>query len=71
MAQRPRVTTTRETKSGRNVSFHDNCTGADMSRGEFVRAIEQRQYPKYHVRCLNGLKTPASNPNGRICDNLD
>ena len=71
MAQRPRVTTTRESKSGRNVRFHDNCTGVDMNIGGFVKRIEQGRYPKYHVRRINGLKTPVSNPNGRKCDNLD
>ena len=71
MAKRARVTTTCQTKSGRNTKFRDNRTGAKMSRTGFVKAIQKGHYDKYHVRRINGLKTPVSNPNGRKCDNLD
>ena len=70
MAKKGRVTTTRETETGRNVRFHDNQTGADMSRAEFVRQIEAGRYPNYHVRNVDGIKTPASNPDTSEENNL-
>lgn len=60
-----------ESDSGRNQKFHDNRTGADMSRAQFVKKIEQNQYENYHVRKINGLKTPVSNPDGKEGNNLD
>lgn len=65
-----RVTVTRETPSGRNVGFHDNRKGIDMSRSEFVRQIERANYGNYHVRNINGVKTPVSNPDGKSGNNL-
>ena len=65
------VKMTRETESGRNTRFVDVRTGREMSRPEFVRAIESDQYPDYHVREINGLKTPVSNPDRSEGNNLD
>ena len=67
---RKRVTVTQETTSGRNQKFHDNYTGADMTRAQFVREIEQGNYDKYHVRNVNGVKTPVSDPDGSENNNL-
>lgn len=67
---RKRVTVTQETDSGRNQRFHDNYTGTDMSRAEFVRAIERGEYQNYHVRNVNGVKTPVSDPDGSENNNL-
>jgi hypothetical protein len=66
-----RVTVTQESGSGRNQRFHDNRTGQDMSRAEFVRQIERGNYQKYHVREINGVKTPVSNPDKSQNNNLD
>jgi hypothetical protein len=66
-----RVTVTRESESGRNERFHDNYTGNDMSRPEFVRQIESGNYPNYHVREINNVKTPVSNPDSSENNNLD
>ena len=66
-----RVMVTDETASGRNVRFHDNRTGADMTRAQFVRQIERGKYDKYHVREINGVKTPVSNPDKSTNNNLD
>jgi hypothetical protein len=66
-----RVTVTKETPSGRNVGFHDNRKGTDMSRAEFVRQIEGGNYDRYHVRTIGGVKTPVSNPDGKSGNNLD
>ena len=68
---RKRITVTQESNSGRNQRFHDNYTGADMSRAQFVREIEQGAYDNYHVRRVNAVKTPVSNPDAKRNNNLD
>ena len=65
-----RITITQESDSGRNQRFHDNRTGADMTRAKFVQQIEQGNYNNYHVRNVNGVKTPVSNPDGKRGNNL-
>lgn len=35
-----RVTVTGESDSGRNLQFHDNYGGTNMSRAEFVKQIK-------------------------------
>ena len=65
-----RITVTSESDSGRNQNFRDNFTGADMTRAQFVREIEQGNYPNYHVREIKGVKTPVSNPDGSSRNNL-
>ena len=65
-----RVSVRSETPTGRNTRFHDNRTGADMSRSEFVRQIERGNYQNYHVREINGVKTPVSNPDRSEHNNL-
>jgi hypothetical protein len=66
-----RITVTSESDSGRNLRFRDNRTGAEMTRAGFVRQIEQGNYSNYHVREINGVKTPVSNPDGKAGNNLD
>jgi len=66
-----RIKVTCESESGRNQRFKDTQTGRSMTRQEFVRAIENDSYPKYHVRVVNGVKTPASNPDSTENNNLD
>ena len=65
-----RITVIGQSASGRNQRFHDNITGADMTRKQFVRAIERGGYSTYHVRVVNGVKTPAANPDGNPRNNL-
>lgn len=65
-----RVSVTHESDSGRNTRFHDNLTGTDMTRAQFVRQIESGKYENYHVRNINGLKTPVSNPDHSGRNNL-
>lgn len=65
-----RVSVTSETDSGRNVRFHDNRTGADMTRAQFVNQINRGAYPNYHVRMINGVPTPVSNPDDSENNNL-
>lgn len=68
---RKRVTVTREKDSGRNIKFHDNYNGNNMTRPQFVKAIKDGDYPNYHVRNVNGLPTPVSNPDNTTNNNLD
>ncbi len=66
-----RVEVIQASETGRNERFHDNRTGADMTRAQFVQQIELGNYRNYHVRKINGIKTPASNPDGSEASNLD
>ncbi|MDO4867585.1 MAG: hypothetical protein Q4C10_13680 [Clostridia bacterium] len=65
-----RVIVTAETDSGRNLRFHDTLTGQDMTRAQFVRAIDKGEYPDYYNRKIRGIVTPVSKPNKSIHDNL-
>ncbi len=68
---RKRVSVTSESDSGRNLRFHDNYNGNKMTRTQFVHQIECGNYSNYHVRKVNGVKTPVSNPDGTKNNNLD
>lgn len=68
---RKRISVTNESGSGRNLEFHDNYNGNNMSRAGFVREIECGNYDNYHVREINGVKTPVSNPDSTKNNNLD
>ena len=68
---RKRITVTQESNSGRNQKFKDNYTGDNMTRSQFVHSIEQGNYSNYHVRNVNGVKTPVSNPDSSKNNNLD
>lgn len=67
---KPRVTVNKESDSGRNLTFHDNITGRNMNREQFVKSINGGNYPGYHVRDINGLPTPCSNPDDSKNNNL-
>lgn len=66
-----RVSTTHENSSGRNTHFQDNYTGATMTRSAFVKKIESGYYANYHIRVIDGIKTPCSNPDRSSRNNLD
>lgn len=66
-----RISVTSESSTGRNQKFHDNYTGADMSRTQFVKEIKSGNYPNYSVRNQNGKPTPISNPDDSKNNNLD
>ncbi len=67
---RQRVSVTRESDTGRNERFHDNYKGTDMTRSQFVREINNGNYENYHVRNINGVQTPVSNPDSTRNNNL-
>lgn len=65
-----RISVTRESSTGRNENFRDNFTGATMTRNQFVREIQKGNYDHYHVRNINGVLTPVSNPDNSPRNNL-
>lgn len=42
-----------------------------MTRAQFANQIDNGNYDNYHVRKINGLRTPVSNPDGKESNNLD
>lgn len=67
---RQRISVTRESSTGRNQRFHDNYSGANMTRSQFVREINSGNYSNYHVRNIHGIATPVSNPDSTRNNNL-
>lgn len=65
-----KVEVVRENQTGRNKRFRDGNTGREMTRPEFVREIRRGNYPDYHVRQVEGVPTPASNPDRSKKNNL-
>ncbi len=65
-----RISVTSENENGRNTRFRDNYTGEDMTRSQFVKEIENGNYPNYHIRVINDVKTPVSNPDKSERNNL-
>lgn len=65
-----RISVTSESPTGRNQNFHDNYTGTYMTRTQFVKQIINGNYENYHVRNINGVATPVSNPDNSSNNNL-
>jgi len=59
-----------QNSTGRNITFKDVSSGTKMTRSQFVSKIENNQYSDYHVRTINGIKTPCSNPDKSERNNL-
>ena len=70
MPKKNPVLVTEESPTGRNLQFKNENTGKNMSRSEFVKAIEKGCYPDYHIRNINHIKTPVSNPDKSKNNNL-
>ena len=66
-----RLKVTKQSKTGRNLQFKDTKTGKSYTRAQVCKAIESGKYSKYHVRNINGVKTPVSNPDKSSRNNLD
>ena len=60
MPKRAKVTS--EFDSGRNQRFHDNFTRADMTRMEFVRAIERAGLPELPCACRQWREDTGCEP---------
>lgn len=65
-----RITVMNENETGRNQIFRDNANGKEMTRSQFVKEIEKGNYENYHIRVINDIKTPASNPDKSTNNNL-
>ncbi len=59
-----------QNSTGRNIIFKDVSSGTKMTRSQFVSKIENNKYSDYHVRTINGIKTPCSNPDRTERNNL-
>ena len=64
------IKTTRESPTGRNTHFAVPKQG-EVTRSNLVRQIERGRHPGYHVRHINGVATPVSNPDRSERNNLD
>lgn len=71
MSGKKNVKVTKESPSGRNEQFKDPDKGKSMSRTQFAKAINSGKYEGYHVRNINGKRTPVSNPDQSEGNNLD
>jgi len=67
---RKRVKVTLENTTGRNQRFKDNYTGDTMTRNQFVNKINKGEYENYHIRVINDIPTPVSNPDRERDNNL-
>lgn len=65
-----RIKVVEESGSGRNERFQDMRTRELLTRPELVRRIERGDYAHYHVREIDGVKTPVSNPDQSEGNNL-
>ena len=65
-----RISVTSESLTGRNQKFHDNYKHKNMNRREFVSEIKNGTYQNYHIRIINGVETPVSNPDKSTSNNL-
>jgi len=65
------VRVTKENDTGRNTNFKDIKTGQTMTLDQFVKKIESGNYQDaYHIRNINNVKTPCSNPDKSENNNL-
>ena len=65
-----RITVKKESDTGRNELFHYNYKNIDMTQKQFVKEIENGNYNNYHIREINDIKTPVSNPDKNKNNNL-
>jgi hypothetical protein len=68
---KPRLIATKENDTGRNTHFQDSLTGENMTRAQTVKKIKKGEYDDFHIRKINGLDTPVSNPDSDTENNLD
>lgn len=53
-----------------NLIFLDTKNNKELTLEQLVKMIEKGKYPKYHIRIINGIKTPCSNPDKNKKNNL-
>lgn len=57
---RKRITVIEQNETGRNMKFKDNYNGSEMTRTQFVKKINNGEYPNYEVANINGTPTPKA-----------
>lgn len=60
----------RQSKTGRNELFQDVNSKKILTREQVVACIKCGTYPAYHLRVINGIETPCSNPDKSKLNNL-
>ncbi len=68
-----KVSVIEEDKNGRNILFRDNYTKEIMTDKKFVEKIKNNDnnyQDRFHVRVINGIETPCSNPDDSSNNNL-
>ena len=60
----------KESPSGRNELFFDTDKKVEMTRGQFVKAIQAGAYPGYRIVNRYGKATPTSLPDSKNKNNL-
>lgn len=65
-----KIKATSENKTGRNTHF-DVGSRSNVTRAQVVREIKNGQHPDYHVREINGVLTPVSNPDKTTNNNIE
>ena len=58
-----KIKVTKQSPTGRNEKF-------EISRADLVKQIKSGQQPDYHIRKINGVDTPCSNPDKSKNNNL-
>lgn len=53
--------TINESNTGRNLIFLDTKNNKELTLEQLVKMIENGKYLDYHIRIINGIKTPCSN----------
>ena len=66
----PKIVVTQQSETGRNTQFKNTQTGEEKTRAQIVKDIESGNLPGYHVRKIDGVKTPVSNPDNSEKNNL-
>lgn len=66
-----RIKVIQTSNTGRNEKFKDLITHKTMTRKQFVNEIKNGNYDDYHVRNINNIETPCSNPDKNSNNNLD
>lgn len=64
-----RIKSVKENPTGRNTLFE--IDGKIKTRAVLVNEIKQGKYDKYHIRNINGVDTPVSNPDKSENNNIE
>lgn len=60
----------KESSTGRNEKFRNKNTGKEYTAKQLVKEIVDGKVVNAHVRNINGIDTPCSNPDGNKDNNL-